>query len=120
MRGAARSMVPAIMSTRLTALIVVIGLFGVLTALALMDVGFLGIIAPHFRSWGGGQVLADLVILAVLACMWMVADGRARGINPWPFVIATLLVGSFGVLSYLVVREVRANASRPVPARSRA
>ena len=102
------------MSTRLIALIAVIGLFGVLTALALLDVGYFGILAPHLQSWGGGQVFADLVILAVLACVWMVADGRARGINPWPFVIATFLLGSFGVLFYLVVRELRASASGPV------
>jgi hypothetical protein len=97
----------------LIALIAVIGLFGVLTALALLDVGYFGIVAPHVQSWGGGQVFADLVILAVLACFWMVADGRARGINPWPFVIATFLLGSFGVLFYLVARELRAGASRP-------
>ena len=102
------------MSPRLLALIVVIGLFGVLTALALMDVGYFGIIAPHFQSWGAGQVFADLAILAVLGCLWMVADGRARGINPWPFVVATLVGGSFGVLLYLVSRELRSGAS-PAP-----
>lgn len=102
------------MSARLLALIVVIGLFGVLSALALMDVGYLGIIAPHFQSWGAGQVLADLVILAVLGCLWMIEDGRARGINPWPFVIATLVAGSFGVLLYLVSRELRSGAVGPV------
>jgi hypothetical protein len=104
------------MPTRLLLLIVVIGLFGVLSALALMDVGYWGIIAPHFQSWGAGQVFADLVILAVLACVWMVVDGRARGINAWPFVIVTLLAGSFGVLFYLVLREVRSGASRSIPA----
>lgn len=101
------------MSTRLLLLIVVIAAFGVLTALALMDVGYWGLIAPAFQSFGAGQVLADLVILAVLSCVWMVADGRARGINPWPFVIATALTGSFGVLFYLVLREVRSGVSKP-------
>ena len=66
------------MSLRLPALIVVIGLFGVLSAMALMDVGYLGIIAPHFQSWGGGQVFADLVIVCVLAVFgWSVT--RVRG-----------------------------------------
>ena len=101
------------MSTRLLLLIVVIAAFGVLTALALMDVGYWGIIAPHFRSWGAGQVFADLVILAVLSCVWMVADGRGRGIPIWPFVIVTAAMGSFGVLLYLVLREVRSGASKP-------
>jgi hypothetical protein len=104
------------MSARLAALLVVIALFGLLTIVALLDVGYLGIIAPHFQSWGAGQVFADLVILAVLACFWMVADGRERGINPWPFVALTLAAGSFGVLFYLVLREVRAGAAKRVTA----
>lgn len=103
------------MSARLVVLVLVIGLFGVLTALALVDVGYFGIIAPHFQSWGGGQVFADLVILAVLGCVWMVADGRARGINPWPFVAATFALGSFGVLFYLALREWRAGAAGEAP-----
>jgi hypothetical protein len=104
------------MSTRLLALVVVLGLFGALTALALLDVGYLGLLEPHFRSWGGAQVLVDLAILAVLGCFWMVGDARARGINPWPFVGVTLVAGSFGVLSYLLLRELRAGARKPIPA----
>jgi hypothetical protein len=115
-----RPIVPSIhpkeepMTSRLLALIVVIVLFGALTAAALLDVGYLGIIEPHFQSWGAGQVFADLVILALLSCIWMVGDGRTSGINPWPFVVATLFLGSFGVLFYLVLRELRAGAVRPV------
>jgi hypothetical protein len=104
------------MSARLVALLVVIALFGLLTVVALLDVGYLGIFLPHFQAWGPAQVFADLVILAVLACVWMVADGRARGINPWPFVAITLVAGSFGPLLYLVLREVRAGAAKPVTA----
>ncbi len=98
------------MSSRMVLLLVVIGLFGALSALALMDVGYFGIFEPHFQTWAGGQVFADLVILAVLGCLWMIQDGPARGINPWPFVITTLFLGSFGVLFYLVARELRATA----------
>lgn len=100
------------MSARLLVLIVVIALFGVLSALALMDVGYLGIIEPHFQSWGGGQVFADLVILAILGCVWMIEDGRARGINPWPYIALTVVSGSFGLLFYLVARELRSSAGR--------
>jgi uncharacterized membrane protein YqjE len=104
------------MSGRLALLVVVIALFSVLTALALMDVGYLGILAPHFQSWGAGQVLADLVIVCTLACIWMVADARTSGVNAWPFIAITLVAGSFGPLLYLVVREVRAGARRQVSA----
>ena len=98
------------MSVRLGSLFVVIGLFLVLTVLAVMDVGYFGILLPHFRSLGAGQVLADLVIMASLSCFWMVADARQRGTNAWPFVLVTLVAGSFGPLLYLVLRELRSGA----------
>ena len=94
-------------SIRLAALLVVTALFALLTAVAVAQVGILGIFRPHFQSWGPAQVFADLVILAVLACFWMVADGRRSGVPAWPFVVLTLLAGSFGPLLYLVAREVR-------------
>lgn len=98
------------MNGRFIALATVIVAFGVLTALALLDVGFLGIIAPHFRSWGGAQVFADLVIVCVLSCIWMLSDAGKHGLPAWPFVVITLLAGSFGPLLYLAAREMR----RPV------
>ena len=42
-------------------------------------------------------MFADLVILAVLACIWMVKDAPARGLSPWPFVALTVVLGSFGI-----------------------
>ncbi len=104
------------MSTRLFVLLFVLAAFGVLTALALMDVGFLGILEPHFRSWGGAQVFVDLVIACLLACIWMIGDARERGMSAWPFVLLTLVAGSFGPLLYLVVREVRSTARRTAAA----
>ncbi len=100
------------MSARLFTLAAVIVAFGVLTTLALMDVGFLGIIRPHFQSWGGAQVFFDLVIMGVLVIIWMVRDAPQRGLPAWPFVLATLALGSFGPLAYLVVRELRSGAAR--------
>ena len=98
------------MTTRSILLFAVILGFGVLTALALNDVGYFGILAPHFQSWGGAQVFADLAILAVMACIWMGGDARAHGLPAWPFLLITLVAGSFGPLLYLAVRELRASA----------
>ena len=95
------------MSMSLVLLILVSVVFGALTAVALLDVGYLGIFLPHFQSWGAAQVFFDLVILAALACVWMVNDARARGRNPWPFVALTLVAGCFGVLFYLIGGELR-------------
>jgi uncharacterized membrane protein YqjE len=100
-------------SIRLAALLLVTILFGALTAVALAQVGILEIFRPHFQAWGPAQVFADLVILAVLSCFWMVGDGRRSGIRAWPFVVLTLLAGSFGPLLYLVARELRGRDARP-------
>lgn len=79
------------MSPRLLALVAVLVPFAVLSAVALREVGYFGLLAPHFQSWGAGQVLADLVILALLGCVWMVADARTRGTTAWPYVVLTLV-----------------------------
>jgi len=95
------------MSHRLIYLFAVILPFSVITTLALMDVGYIGVLKPHFQTWGGGQVFMDLVILALLSCIWMVYDSKKQGLPVWPFLLITLVVGAFGPLLYLVVREFR-------------
>jgi hypothetical protein len=99
-------------------LAVVIAAFGALSATALADVGYLGILLPHFQSSGGLQVLVDLVIALTLVMVWMVADARRSGRNPWPWVLLTLVAGSFGPLGYLLtgaLREQRAQAGGLAP-----
>jgi hypothetical protein len=79
--------------------------FGALTATALWQYGYWGIIAPHFQNFGAGQVFADLVIALVLVMVWMWQDAKAIGRNPWPWLVATLALGSFGPLVYLLTRK---------------
>lgn len=79
--------------------------FLVLTAYAVAEVGYIGVIASHFDHWGGIQVLTDLVIACTLALIWMLADARQQGLNPWPYVVLTLFLGSVGPLAYLLRRE---------------
>jgi hypothetical protein len=95
------------MPVRLFALIATILAFGALTAVALMDVGFIGIIEGELSGWGHRQVFADLVIACILGCFWMAGDAPKRGLAAWPFILVTLLAGSFGILFYLVARELR-------------
>ena len=88
-----------------TLIIITLILFGALTTAALWQHGYWGIIAPHFKSLGAGQVLADLVIALTLSMVWMWHDAKAIGRNVWPWIIATLLLGSFGPLLYLLTRK---------------
>ena len=81
--------------------------FGALTAVALMDVGFIGIIEGELSGWGHRQVFANLIIAGILGCFWMAGDAPKRGLPAWPFILITLLAGSFGILFYLVAREQR-------------
>ncbi len=85
-------------------LILVLAAFSVLTALALWHHGYWGILEPHFRSFGAGQVLADLVIALTLVMIWLWRDARTGGRNPWPWIGLTLIAGSFGPLLYLLTQ----------------
>ncbi|MEM9164739.1 MAG: DUF2834 domain-containing protein, partial [Cyanobacteria bacterium P01_F01_bin.4] len=73
---------------------------GTLRAAAQRQDGYRGILAPHFQSFGEGQVLADLVIALVLAMVWMWQDAQATVRKVWPWIFATVVVGSFGPLIY--------------------
>jgi hypothetical protein len=86
-------------------LIVTLLAFGALTAVALAHHGYFGIFTLPFQTWGGTQVLADLVIALTLVLVWMWHDARATGRNVWPWIVATLALGSFGPLLYLLTRK---------------
>jgi hypothetical protein len=100
------------MNYRIVILSAVLIGFGALSVKALAEAGYWGILAPHFQSWAAGQVLADLVIVCGLSCLWMIEDARSRPISAWPYVFLTLLAGSFGPLLYLLVREWKSNQQK--------
>lgn len=85
-----------------TLLIITLAGFSVLTALALWQHGYWGLFAPAFQSYGAAQVLADLVIALVIILTWLWGNARATGRNPVPWVLLTLVAGSFGPLLYLL------------------
>jgi hypothetical protein len=90
-----------------TILSVTLVLFGALSAIALWQHGYWGILEPHFKSFGAGQVLADLVIALTLFMVWMWHDAKATGRNVWPWIALTLVAGSFGPLLYLLGKKER-------------
>jgi hypothetical protein len=90
--------------TRLAVFVTLVA-FSLLTALALLQHGYWGIVAPHFQSLGGAQVFVDLVIALSLFLVWMWRDARASRRNPWPWLVLTLATGSIGALLYLLGRR---------------
>ena len=86
-------------------IIAVLLAFGALTAAAVWQHGYLGIFLLPLQTLAGTQVLVDLVIALTLVLVWLVQDARAQGRNPWPWVAATLALGSFGPLVYLLTRR---------------
>ena len=49
-----------------------------------------------------GQVFTDLVIALVLVLLWLIPEAKRNGKSPWPWVVLTLVSGSFGPLLYLI------------------
>lgn len=79
--------------------------FALFSGWVMWEVGYIGIWQAGFASIGSLQILLDLVICASIISMWLYQDARQRGINPWPWLVATLAAGSLPVLFYLIVRE---------------
>ncbi|MBP6813990.1 MAG: DUF2834 domain-containing protein [Burkholderiaceae bacterium] len=86
-------------------LILVLGAFGVLSAIAVARHGLVGIFTGQLQDAAGMQVLADLAIALVLVLVWLWRDAKATGRNPVPWVVLTLATGSFGPLIYLLTRR---------------
>jgi Terpene cyclase DEP1 len=91
-----------------TVLVLVLIPFSILSAAALWQVGYLGIWTGQFANYGTWQVLADLVVAVSLAMYWMWLDAQKTGRNPWPWLLLSLVAGSFGPLLYLVTRKALA------------
>ncbi len=93
-------------------LVAVLAAFAALTVAAVARHGYLGIFGHQFQNLAGWQVLADLGIALLLVLGWLWKDARAHGRSPYPWILLTLLAGSFGPLIYLLLRsDLAGNAS---------
>lgn len=79
--------------------------FTLLSGYAMAQVGYLGILDYHRYSPAGWQVFTDLVIALVLVLSWLIPEAKKNNRNPWPWVLATVLMGSFGPLLYLATAQ---------------
>jgi hypothetical protein len=83
----------------------VLAVFGAYSMWVVVTEGYFGFLALAGREPWAMQLLLDLVIAASFAVGWMVRDARKRKIAAWPYVIATAVGGSLGVLAYCVRRS---------------
>ena len=90
---------------RKTISIILLVPFLALTAYAVMDVGYIGIIDFQMQGPAGWQVLVDLVIACILVLTWLIPDAKKAGRNPWPWVAMTVFLGSVGPLVYLATSK---------------
>lgn len=68
---------------------------------------YFGFLAVPARGGWSLQVFLDLCSAAT--CFWIlgVPDARKRGINPWPYVLATPFLGSIVIYAYFVHRSFK-------------
>jgi hypothetical protein len=85
---------------------VVLAVFGAFSSWVVVTQGYFGFLEIAGRNWWALQMLLDLVIALVVAVAWMTRDARKRGIATWPYVLATVLLGSIGILAYCVRRAL--------------
>lgn len=82
--------------------------FGAWSGWIMLEIGYLGIWRAGLAGPGAQQILVDLVIVCTLASVWIWADARRSGRNPWPYLLLTLGAGSIGPLAYLLVGRLAA------------
>jgi len=97
---------PASSSIRTKALVAVAILlvFGAYSTWVVAGHGYTGFLTLAMRETWAMQMLIDLVIACSFGLGWMFADAKKHAITTWPFVVATVLLGSIGLLGYVVWR----------------
>jgi hypothetical protein len=86
--------------------------FGALSIWVVATRGYTGFLELAGRERWALQMLLDLVIALAFAFSWVRRDARARGIAAWPYAVATVLLGSIGILAYCVRRGWPRRADR--------
>lgn len=104
------------MTRKILALETVLVLFSGLTLWGVLAHGYVGFFEVLAGSAAGIVVFTDLVIALSLVLFWMWDDAHEHALPFWPYALVTFALGSVGALSYLIHRELRTRALRPVTA----
>lgn len=89
------------------ALLLVFVAFATYTAIALVDNGLVGFVEATVDNTAVLQVALDLLISVVIALIFVAGDARRRGLPFVPYLVATVFLGSIGLLAYLLHRTWR-------------
>jgi hypothetical protein len=88
--------------------------FVALTIYAIVTEGYFAFVPASIAfatssAWGA-QVIVDFLLALGVTLGFVIADARQRGLNAWPFVALTFVLGSIGPVAYLIHRERAAGA----------
>lgn len=93
------------MNWKQVAILGVIVVFGAYSLVPLYQYGLLGTFKLAYANSATTQVCLDLIIALFLIVLWMWRDAKHHEISAVPFVVITVLAGSFGPLLYLLKRS---------------
>ena len=86
-------------------LIIALIVLGIVTVLAFLVDGITGFPTAITNSYASLQIYLDLVIAILLIDVWIWHDAKAHNRNPVPWIVASLIVGCFSPLAYLLTRK---------------
>lgn len=92
---------------RLIALITIFLAFNIYSIGVVLEEGYFGFLPLIGREAWGMQIFLDLAIALTIAWGGLKRDAVNMGINPWPYMIGTLLLGSISPLAYLIHRQIK-------------
>ena len=93
--------------------------FFAFTLSVVVNEGLFGFLTEHTRSGWGLQIGLDLLLCGGVALSFGTHLARRHGVTAWPFVVATLLTGSVGLLAF-AARLLHARYHAASPKESRA
>lgn len=93
-------------------LIAITSVFTAFTIWIVSRTGLAGFYEQLLGSPAAWQVFADLTVALLLVLGWMWRDAQASGRAFWPYLVLTLLLGSIGPLTYLLLQPPREAALR--------
>jgi hypothetical protein len=96
------------MSIRLFVTLAVLVPFAIFTDVLVLEHGYLGFLELAMREPWALQMLLDVGIALGIFAAFAIPDAKERGLPIWPYLVASVFLGSIGALAYLVHREIAA------------